>query len=88
MEYSTVSLPFAAAITASAKLKLLRIEATAKRATMIFDDPEQIGSSLELEFLSGQYLVPASQYNVQLRSLRRQMEIKLAAARAKEAACD
>jgi hypothetical protein len=84
MEFCTVNLPLAAAITASTKLRLIRIDATPTRATMVFDDPGEIGTSLELEFLSGQFMVPASAYNIQLRALRRQMEIRLAAARAKE----
>jgi|HubBroStandDraft_6_1064221.scaffolds.fasta_scaffold3076931_1 hypothetical protein len=86
MEFSTVNLPLAAALTASSKLKLIRIDATPTRATMVFDDPQEIGSSLELEFLSGQFMVPASAYNIQLRAVRRQIEIKLAAARTKETA--
>ena len=86
MEFRTTNLPLAAAITASTKLKLIRVEADPKQAVMVFDDPSGIGTDLELEFLSGQFLVPASQYNVQLRAMRRQVEIKLAAARTKEAA--
>jgi hypothetical protein len=84
MEFCTVNLPLAAAITASTKLKLIRIDATPTRATMVFDDPLGIGTALELEFLSGQFMVPASQFNIQLRAMRRQMEIQLAAARTKE----
>lgn len=81
MEFCTTNLPFAAALTASTKLKLLRIDATATKATLVFDDHSGIGTGLELDFLSGQFMVPASQYNVQLRAMRRQVEIKLAAAR-------
>jgi hypothetical protein len=85
VEFCTTNLPFGAALTASTRLKLLRIDATPTKATLVFDDPSGIGTSLELEFLSGQFMVPASQYNVQLRAMRRQIEIKLAAARTKEA---
>jgi len=81
MEFRTTNLPLAAAITASTKLKLIRVDADTKQAVMVFDDPLGIGTDLELEFLSGQFMVPASQYNVQLRAMRRQVEIKLAAAR-------
>jgi hypothetical protein len=84
MEFRTTNLPLAAAITASTKLKLIRVDADTKQAFMVFDDPSEIGTDLELEFLSGQFMVPASQYNVQLRAMRRQVEIKLAAARTKE----
>jgi len=86
MEFRTTNLPLAAAITASTRLKLIRVDANTKQAFMVFDDPSGIGTDLELEFLSGQFMVPASQYNVQLRAMRRQVEIKLAAARTKEAA--
>lgn len=86
MEFCTTNLPLAAAITAGTKLKLLRIDSTPTQAVMVYDDPSEIGTSLELEFLSGQFMVPASQYNVQLRARRRQVEIKLAVARKKEAA--
>jgi hypothetical protein len=48
---------------------------------MVFVDPSEHGTSLELDFLAGQLMVPASQYNIQLRSMRRQIEIKLAAAK-------
>jgi hypothetical protein len=85
MEFCTTNLPLAAAITASTKLKLIRVDADTRQALMVFDDPSGIGVDLELEFLSGQFMVPASQYNVQLRAMRRQVEIKLAAARTKEA---
>ena len=81
MEYRTTNLPFAAALTAGNKLPLLRIEATATQATMVFGDPQDLGTEYETQFLSGQLLVPASQYNIQLRGLRRSLEIKLAAAR-------
>jgi hypothetical protein len=81
MEFSTTNLPFSAALVAASKLKLLRIDATPTKASLVFEDFSNEGSSLELEFLSGQLLVPASAYNVQLRSLRRSIEIKLAEAR-------
>jgi hypothetical protein len=81
LEYCTTNLPLAAAIVASTKLKLIRIDATPSQATMVFDDPLEEGSFLEFDFLGGQFLVPASQYNIQLRAMRRQIEIKLAAAR-------
>ena len=55
MEFCTTNLPLAAAITAGTKLKLLRIDSTPTRAVMVFDDPSEIGTSLELEFLSGQF---------------------------------
>jgi hypothetical protein len=67
MGFRTTNLPLAAAITAGAKLKLIRVDATATTAHMVFDDPGEIGTGLELKFLSGQFMVPASQYNVQLR---------------------
>ncbi|GEM_PF-3794619 len=87
MEFRTTNLPLAAAITASTKLKLIRVDADSiKQASMVFHDPSGIGAQLELEFLSGQFMVSASQYAVQLRAMRRQVEIKLAAARTKEAA--
>jgi hypothetical protein len=88
MEFRTTNLPLAAAITASIKLRLIRVDADVKQAFMVFDDPSGVGTDLELEFLSGQFMVPASQYNIQLRAMRRQVEIKLAAARSKEAICD
>ncbi len=81
MEFRTTNLPFGAAVVAGSKLKLLHIEATSTQATMVFDDPSNLGTTLELDFLSGQLLVPASQYNIQLRAMRRQIEIRLAAAR-------
>jgi len=84
VEFCTGNLPLAAAITASTKLRLIRIEATPTQATVVFDDPSGIGTDLELEFLSGQFMVPAFLYNIQLRSLRRQMEMQLAAAHKKE----
>jgi hypothetical protein len=88
MEFRTTNLPLAAAITASIKLRFIRVDADVKQAFMVFDDPSGVGTDLELEFLSGQFMVPASQYNIQLRAMRRQVEIKLAAARSKEAICD
>jgi hypothetical protein len=81
MEFSTTNLPFSAALVAASKLKLLRIDATPSKASLIFEDPSREAPALELEFLSGQLMVPASAYNVQLRSLRRSIEIRLAEAR-------
>lgn len=81
MEFGTTNLPLAAAIVAANKLALLRIDSTDKQATLVFDDPDSEGSAHELAFLSGHLFVPANQYNMQLRALRRAIEVKLAAAR-------
>jgi hypothetical protein len=81
MDFPTTNVPFAAYLTAAQKLKLLRIESTHKTATLFFNDPNNEGPSLELSFLAGEALVPASAYNSQLRALRRSIEIKLAEAR-------
>jgi len=81
MDYCTTNLPLAAAIIAASKLKLLRIDATLTQATMVFEDPSDLGTALELDFLNGQLMVPASAYNIQLRAMRRQVEIKLSNAR-------
>jgi hypothetical protein len=81
MPFTTTNVPFATYLIAAQKLKLLRIEATPTTATLVFDDPNNEGTSLELAFLSDQALVPARAYNAQFRALRRSVEIKLAEAR-------
>jgi hypothetical protein len=81
MEFLTTSVPLAAYFVAANKLKLLRVEATPKTASLVFDDPDNQGSALELAFLADEALVPARSYNAQFRALRRAIEIKLALAR-------
>lgn len=84
MEFATNNVPFAASLVAAHKLRLLRVEATPKTATLIFDDPCNQGTELELAFLADEVLVPARTYNAHFRALRRSIEIKLADARGKQ----
>lgn len=84
MQFRTTNVPFAAYLVAAGKLSLLHIEANPKTATLVFDDPNNEGTSFELAFLSDHALVAARAYNSQFRALRRAVEIKLAEARQSE----
>lgn len=82
MEFTVTNAAFAAYLVASKKLNLLRLEVlTPQIARLVFDDPENAGVALELDFLSGTAMVPATTYHHALRSVRRSIEIKLAEAR-------
>ncbi len=81
MEYTTRSLPLAAFLVASRKLKLLRVEATSHAAFFTFDDPTHTGADLEAEFLSGRATVSASGFHAHLRRLKQAALEKIAEAK-------
>lgn len=80
--FTTGSLPFAAFLVASASLQLIDIELLdPRRASFVFDDPQNRGSALENQFLAGLAMVSASAYHSELRRLRRAIDERIYAAR-------
>jgi hypothetical protein len=78
MEFKTSDTAFAAYLQVKALLRFLRIEPDPMRAQLVFDDPTDKGSQLEVEYLSGAE-APAAAYQAQLKTLRRSIELAKAA---------
>jgi hypothetical protein len=75
--FSTHNLALAAYIIAAKKLRFTHIEPhRTSPADICFDDPENIGKELELEFINGDDpLSSARLYHLELRSLRKRITV-------------
>jgi hypothetical protein len=78
MEFKTSDTAFAAYLQVKSLLKFLRIEPDPVRSQLVFDDPDDHGPQLEVEYLSGAD-APAAAYQAQLKTLRRSIELAKAA---------
>jgi hypothetical protein len=74
MEYRTLDLPFAAYLFTTKKLRFLRCEPQRNDARMLFafDDPDEEGGQLHIEFESGAEVSAAVFYDA-VKHLRRVM---------------
>ncbi len=70
MEFKTSDSAFAAYLQTSKRLRFLRLEPLSQRVEIVFDDPNGLGSQVEIEFMSGAEC-PASEYACRLKSLRK-----------------
>ncbi len=72
--FSTERLPLAIAIHASGRLSFRSCDRIGtEKVEFLFDDPDSVGSQVELEFDSGALAVPAIQIFASQKFLRRQM---------------
>ena len=71
--FKTEDLPFAAFLACTRKLQFLRCEANGQRALFVFEDPENIGDRLYLDFKSGE-MAPADSFYSCVKSLRQAMD--------------
>jgi hypothetical protein len=78
MEFKTSDTAFAAYLQTKSLLKFLRIEPDPVRSNLVFDDPQERGPQLEVEYLSGAE-APAAAYQAKLKTLRRSIELAKAA---------
>jgi hypothetical protein len=78
MEFKTSDTAFAAFLQVKSFLKFLRIEPDPMRSHLVFDDPNERGPQLEVEYLSGAE-ASAAAYQAQLKTLRRSIELAKAA---------
>jgi len=73
MEYHTTDMSFGAYLLTTKKLRFIRIDPVTPLAKIVFDDPQQIGHQLEIDFTNGAE-APAAEFHSKLRHLRRKLD--------------
>jgi len=64
---------FAAYLLTTRKLRFLRIDPVAPRAQIVFEDPDGIGPTFEVDFTNGAE-APAAEFHAKLRYLRKRID--------------
>jgi hypothetical protein len=74
-QFATSNLGLAAYLLASKRLQFVGVDAVdPNHADFKFDDPNDLGEAIDIEFGAGDPLVPAASFHRALRSLRRMLD--------------
>ena len=72
MHFTTPSLPLAAFLIASGRLRLLSTTQCGRTVEFVFDDPQQLGEQARLDFAAGAQC-PAAAFYESIKRLRQEM---------------